>query len=205
MEEIKEDVAPPSVRTKKPLHDGMFESIEEDKSVEEEEDIQVNSETSQPMFVSDAFTNSSSSSNNKVMDTSRSNSSSVAGMNVTSSGTGTTVVLRHVLPLSNNERTTGSSSNRGSMTIIEEDETEEEEEFYESKDSEPIAPESSGYRLPQFIPRLIVTDEEGELVVTVVDRARELSHTSLATTTAEKIPEEEEEEDEEERVQSTRL
>lgn len=117
-------------------------------------------------------------------------SSDIYGMEVTSSSTETTVVLKHLLALT---RKRSSETNSG-MTIIEEDEmAEEEEEFFESQDSV-ISPASTGstFRLAHPIPRLVVTSEEGELVETVVEKARSCLSVSA-------------EDQEEEKALSTRL
>lgn len=90
----------------------------------------------------------------------------IYGMEVTSNNTETTVVLKHLLALADK-----SSTKSSDMTIIEEDELEEEETFYESQDT-PTAKSSSPFSLAHPIPRLIVTNEEGELVETVVENTR---------------------------------
>lgn len=115
--------------------------------------------------------------------------SRIYGMEVTSNSTETTVVLQHILALARKQSTDSNTE----MTIIEEDELEEEQQYYESQDS-PLSPASTGssFQLPHPIPRLIVTSEEGELVETVVEKARsclsvsaedqeELEHTVLST------------------------
>ena len=114
----------------------------------------------------------------------------IYGMEVTNSGTETTVVLKHLLALARKQ----SPETNLDMAIIEEDELEEEEEYYESHDSVLASPASVGstFQLPHPIPRLVVTSEEGELVETVVDKARsslsvsaedqeELKHAVLST------------------------
>lgn len=97
----------------------------------------------------------------------------ICGVEVTNSSTETTVVLKHLLALSNKNR--GSSASASDMAIIEEDELEEEEEYYESKDTPLSASSVRSFTLPHPIPRLIVTCEGEGLVETVVDVARDYS------------------------------
>lgn len=105
-------------------------------------------------------------------------SSGICGMEVTASTSETTVVLKHILPLAEE------SSNKAGMTVIEEDEMEGEEEYYESQDT-PISASSteSTFSLPNPIPRLIVTNELGGLVETVVATPKRYNpnHTPIVT------------------------
>jgi hypothetical protein len=96
-------------------------------------------------------------------------SKGICGMEVTSSGSETTVVLKHILSLA-------SKNASADMTIIEEDELEEEQKYFESEES-PLSPASTsgGFQLPHPIPRLIITSETGELVETVVEKTRSFS------------------------------
>ena len=104
----------------------------------------------------------------------------VCGIEVSNNKTETTVVLKHILALGRqNDNTSKSQSQSSSPTakgliIVEEDELE----FYESEDKVKAPSEiPRSYSLPNLIPRLVVTSEDGELVETVVMDARKLEST----------------------------
>lgn len=123
----------------------------------------------------DGFSGSPSTCGGVVM-----GSGGICGMEVTSNGTETTVVLKHLLALSDSH--SSPSSHDASTTIVEEDELEED--YYKSQDT-PVSTSEIAFRLPHPIPRLIVTCEgeveEGEgLVETVVETAR-YYHEALAS------------------------
>lgn len=113
-----------------------------------------------------------------------SSTSGICGMEVTSNASETTVVLKHLLALSGKK---GSSSS--DMAIIEEDEIEEED-YYESQDSPLSASTVDYFALAHLIPRLIVMDENDDLVETVIETARKYSSNQFAlenTTAAPKV------------------
>ncbi len=115
----------------------------------------------------------------------------VCGMEITNDGSETTVVLQHILALSASRGSSSSSStdskkrtsplgsphHQSSMAIIEEDEVEEEEDYFESPDTPqtpmtPMTPATAKiYTLAHPIPRLVVTEEGGDLVETVVENS----------------------------------
>lgn len=163
-----------------------FEEAEEDELLS---GARVGSELDQGERNSTAFTALIEEEEVAPMTTSGPGGNWISGMEVTSNGSETTVVLKHILALSRKQSTDSNTD----MTIIEEDELEEEKQYYESQDS-PLSPASTGssFQLPHPIPRLIVTTEEGELVETVVEKVRsylsvseedqeELEHTVLST------------------------
>lgn len=122
----------------------------------------------------------------------------IYGMEVTSNSTETTVVLKHLLALAGK-----GSAQSSDMAIIEEDELEDEEDFYESQDPPIVGSSSHGsFFLPHPIPQLIVSDDEGELVETIVEKTRYYTPDPFADygVTQSRFPfavEEEDEEDEE--------
>lgn len=102
----------------------------------------------------------------------------ICGMEVSNNDTETTVVLKHILALAG-QKTEAQETSLPSLsqcpsdlTIVEEDELEE---YYESNDSYNCLPSSeipSMYTLPHLIPQLVITNEDDELVETVVDQSR---------------------------------
>ena len=137
----------------------------------------------------------------------------ISGIEVDNNETETTVVLKHILALSGRNDGADKSASPSSpisngLVIVEEDELGED--YYESKDKVKSPSEiPSDYNLPHLIPMLIVTDEDKELVETVVSEARKLESTgtdltgssvghkyTIATSKLQVFEEEEDEEDE---------
>ncbi len=106
----------------------------------------------------------------------------ICGIEVNNNEMETTVVLKHILALSEkqNDSTKSYSQNPAAppndLMIVEEDELEEE--YYESKDEVKASEIPSSYLLPHLIPKLIITTEDEELVETVVPEARQLLQNS---------------------------
>ena len=124
-------------------------------------------------IASELSSNASETANSKaftVSDVAEDCNARICGMEVVNNDTETTVVLQHLLALSGKNSSHTRNSN---MAIIEEDEVEED--YYESEDTPASVKSPHLFSLPHPIPQLVITDENGQLVETVVQNSREYS------------------------------